>query len=216
MKTGVYQIRNLVNGKRYIGSASISLARRWIEHQSLLVNGQHNNKLQNAWQKYGASAFIFEILEECPPRQCIKREQHYLDTLLFASRQDKCFNQLGYNIRRVAENNLGITFSDETKLKMSRARTGKRHSQSTRDKIGLAHRGQKRSVAARKNMSSNHSDCRGLKNPNVKITKKNVVLIRELYRCGIKLTVIASQFKISRQHTSRICHGHSWSHINVS
>ena len=43
MATGVYQIRNLVNGKTYIGSTSRNFNIRNTEHFSLLRNGKHAN-----------------------------------------------------------------------------------------------------------------------------------------------------------------------------
>ena len=50
---GVYQIKNLINGKLYIGS-SIDVDKRLKSHFSALDKGCHNNAyLQNAWNKYG-------------------------------------------------------------------------------------------------------------------------------------------------------------------
>ena len=62
-KSGIYQIRNLVNGKVYVGSA-VNLQHRRREHRSDLRNGNHHSiKLQRAYNKYGESSFAFEILE---------------------------------------------------------------------------------------------------------------------------------------------------------
>jgi len=119
MQTGVYQIRNLKNDKLYIGSAAgqRGFEHRWGNHLSDLNLGRHDNSyLQRAWDKYGAEAFIFEILEMCLSEQCIEREQHYMDSLLFASCNDQRFKQLGYNILRVASSSLGYRHSDETKI----------------------------------------------------------------------------------------------------
>lgn len=80
MSTGVYQILNLINGKKYIGSAAVSFKNRWKTHRTdLKRNKHHSSKLQNAWNKYGESNFKFEILEYCEPEDCIKREQWYFD-----------------------------------------------------------------------------------------------------------------------------------------
>ena len=63
-KTGVYQIRNRDSGAMYIGSA-ISLASRKTTHWWALRHGRHfNTHLQNAWNKYGESAFVFEVIVE--------------------------------------------------------------------------------------------------------------------------------------------------------
>lgn len=47
---GIYQIRNIVNGKVYIGSA-VNIERRWGMHKNRLKAGQHRNiHLQRAGQ----------------------------------------------------------------------------------------------------------------------------------------------------------------------
>ena len=62
---GIYSITNSGNGKRYIGQ-SIDIEKRWREHRwHLRANKHKNNHLQNAWNKYGETAFVFEVLEEC-------------------------------------------------------------------------------------------------------------------------------------------------------
>lgn len=61
--TGIYAIRNLVNNRCYIGR-SADIQNRWYQHFSSLKNGTGKLKLQNDWNKYGAGAFIFEIIEE--------------------------------------------------------------------------------------------------------------------------------------------------------
>lgn len=130
MATGVYQIRNLLNDKRYIGHTArlTGFEARWGEHQRELFGGRHKNPhLQRAWKRDGAPAFVFEILEECPPTNCVNREQHYLDTLLFASCDDLRFRKLGYNIRRIGKSNLDVKFSQQTCERMSVSKRGNRN-----------------------------------------------------------------------------------------
>ena len=51
MTIGIYEIYNIKNHKRYIGS-SINIERRWSEHlRSLNSNTHHSIKLQRAWNK---------------------------------------------------------------------------------------------------------------------------------------------------------------------
>ena len=58
MNCGVYQIKNTLNGKAYIGSSK-NIKRRLGIHRSMLRRGTHRNPhLQNAWNKYGESAFV--------------------------------------------------------------------------------------------------------------------------------------------------------------
>lgn len=164
MKTGVYQIRNLINDKRYIGSsASKGFANRWNLHRKQLDEKIHHNRyLQRAWHKYGADAFVFEILEECQPERCIEREQHYLDVLLFASCNDDRFNELGYNIARRADSCRGVKWTEERRQRCSgenhpmygrcgkyNPRYGTKHTKETKRKMSEAQRGRVMSETAK-------------------------------------------------------------------
>jgi len=59
----IYKIRNLLNGKFYVGSAQDTRT-RFRQHRRLLRKGTHHCKhLQNAWNKYGEELFKFEVIE---------------------------------------------------------------------------------------------------------------------------------------------------------
>lgn len=63
-KMGVFQVRNLVNSKIFIGS-SPDLEAIWNRQKTQLKFGSHpNKKLQADWQQFGAENFTFEILAE--------------------------------------------------------------------------------------------------------------------------------------------------------
>lgn len=47
MKSGIYKITNLVNGKLYIGSA-VKIQRRWIEHRAQLIAGKRHSDQSRA------------------------------------------------------------------------------------------------------------------------------------------------------------------------
>jgi len=61
---GVFQIKNNLNGKIYIGS-SLDLKAIWNAQKLQLGIGMHKNSdLQKEWKEFGAENFSYEILEE--------------------------------------------------------------------------------------------------------------------------------------------------------
>lgn len=61
----IYQIKNKINSKSYIGSTK-SFKKRVRRHLRDLRKGKHHSiYLQRAYNKYGEENFIFSILEEC-------------------------------------------------------------------------------------------------------------------------------------------------------
>jgi len=115
--TGVYSILNLVTGRCYVGS-SVNVPQRWREHLSALTRGVHvNTDLQADWQRYGAKAFSWSLLEESSTRQdAISAEQSHID-----STPDL------YNAARRAGSGPrdGFTHTDASKRKMSEAKKGR-------------------------------------------------------------------------------------------
>lgn len=122
--TGVYSItfKNSTSNKKYIGSASTcgkkhksenGFYTRWTKHiNDLIANRGTNLILQNAFNKYGLTNIVFNILEECTPDKCIERENFYINLY-------DTYNN-GYNASAVAEKgNVGFTHSDKTKQQIS-------------------------------------------------------------------------------------------------
>ena len=137
--SGIYEIVNLANGKRYIGSA-VSIDRRWREHLRHLRAGKHKNRyLQAAWLKYGEGAFAFRVLAERAVADLIVQEQAHIDAMAPE-----------YNLSPTAGSTLGVKYSDEGRANLSAALQGKRRGK-PRDpeaaaKTANAHRGMKRSA----------------------------------------------------------------------
>ena len=103
MESGIYAIRNLVDGKFYIGSAK-NFHNRWLRHQRDLRNNNHcSTKLLRAVNKHGIENFVFGIVEYVPYDKTIivDREDHYID--LFNTKTS------GYNI---ADASFGDVLSD--------------------------------------------------------------------------------------------------------
>lgn len=120
MLSGIYFIRNIINNKIYVGSA-VNLKRRFHEHWSRLKYNKHSSSyLQRAWNKYGKEAFRFEIIEICLKSQLIEKETNYIK--LYNSTDEN----FGYNSCPTGVSALG-----------------RKHSEETKRKIGLAHKGKK-------------------------------------------------------------------------
>jgi len=100
-RVGVFQIRNTVNDKIFVGSSTDLLA-IWNRHRFQLNFGSHKNaELQKEWKEFGEDKFIYEILEEIEQKdesitdysKDVKAlEEMYLEEL-------QPFDEKGYNIR---------------------------------------------------------------------------------------------------------------------
>ena len=91
--TGIYQIKNLINGNIYIGQ-SVNIRNRWKQHIYELNNDKHSNShLQNAWNLYGKENFEFSILEKCEINQLDEKEEYWINKL--DSYQNGYNNDLG-------------------------------------------------------------------------------------------------------------------------
>lgn len=143
--SGIYQITCSKNLVVYIGSA-VNLVNRWANHRYDLRLGKHaSRRMQNAWNKYGEGAFVFDVLLECPVSELIQREQEALDAAAELHGWRRMFNTL-----KVARSSLGYrhrpeTVAKMTKLQRARHASGYVVSDETKAKIGAAHRGRKRS-----------------------------------------------------------------------
>lgn len=153
MTAGVYQIKNLINNKVYIGSIARvgRFYMRWREHKYRLRRGIHHNPhLQKSWDKYGEKSFEFSIILSCTSDSCLENEQRTIDKL------KACDRKFGYNIRLVSDSNLGVKLSDETKRKMSSWQIGRKLSDAHKQNISSSNKGRKFSAEAKMKMSKSH------------------------------------------------------------
>lgn len=170
-KSGIYKIRNLVNDKVYIGSA-VRLYDRYRTHKSKLALSQHSNKrLLASVSKHGLENFSFELLELCEKKELVAREQYWIDLY------NACID--GYNIRTVAQSNIGVRRSAESNKKtvatrrangwpisnehrrlMSKALKGRVFSAETIAKMKIAAKNRMENPDTRKKISNSH---RGIK-----------------------------------------------------
>ena len=136
MTCGIYQIKNLINNKIYIGS-TIHFKVRWNEHTNALKQNRHHSiLLQRAWNKYGGEAFEFSIIEIVKDKDDLyKIEQLWLDAT-------KCYYpEMGYNICSIAKCAVVLPVLIETRRKQSIAQTGRKHPDEVKAKISKSHTG---------------------------------------------------------------------------
>ncbi len=97
---GVYQVKNIANGKILLGS-SLNLEGPLNRHKFVLKIGSHTNKaLQKDWDELGPDNFVFEILEEVQvrddPNFNLKDELTLLEMIWLEKLEP--FGERGYNL----------------------------------------------------------------------------------------------------------------------
>ena len=98
--TGVFQVKNTVNGKVLLGS-SLNSEGSLNKHKFMLSIGTHQNKaIQEDWNEYGSDKFVFEILEivkiKDDPNFNLSDELTILEQIWLEELQP--FGERGYNI----------------------------------------------------------------------------------------------------------------------
>jgi group I intron endonuclease len=129
MASGIYQILNVENGKRYIGSA-VDFEKRWRAHMGELRRGSHHSiGLQRAYNKYGERAIQCGIILNCPANKwdLLYNEQWFID-----------MDKPEYNTCKKAGNCMGRKFSAASKAKLSATITGRKHTPEWNANIGVA------------------------------------------------------------------------------
>lgn len=74
---GIYQIKNEINGKIYIGK-SVNIFKRWQSHKDNAKDKKEKSYLYLAMRKYGIENFSFSILEEIPENKLDEREKFWI------------------------------------------------------------------------------------------------------------------------------------------
>jgi len=97
---GVYQVKNLANGKVLLGS-SLNLEGPLNRLKFMLKIGSHTNKaLQKDWDEFGPEQFVFEILEAVQVKEApnfnLKDELTLLEMIWLEKLQP--FGERGYNL----------------------------------------------------------------------------------------------------------------------
>ena len=160
MTCGIYQIKNVIDGKTYVGYSK-NIERRLKKHFSNLSKDSHDNQyLQNAWNKYGEKNFESSILEEVDSLLLKEREKEYIQNL-------KTKYPNGYNLTDGGDGIVNLEESSKNKIREAQLgnknRSGAILSQETRNKISIGNKGKTISERRKRELSDRWM---GDKNPN--------------------------------------------------
>lgn len=193
-KIGIYDIRNVLTGRQYIGQTGECFQRRYWHHRWKLRNGCHDNKhLQAAYDKYGEDAFVFEILE----------------TVQSAESLDDCeIRQIAahpnaYNILEGGGGRRGTHMSEHAKQivgSKNRAHmTGRRHTEETKRRMSETRRGQTYTRHSKTNV----------------ISESIAFQIKTRLLRGESATSIANDLSIPRSVVANILSNNTWDNVVV-
>lgn len=228
-RSGIYKIMCVSNNKFYIGSA-IKFGQRWNEHRSELRRDVHNNKrLQNSWNKYGESDFVFSIIQIVSNRdELCNIEQSWIDVT-------KCYDRdIGFNISKSAYNPMlgksgklnpffGKKHTIETRLKMSQLAKERTSSLQERQRLSDMNKGRKASQKTRDKMSKTHTGMKCSEDSKIKRRGKNhygatideniVRNMRQDYELGISVKNISVKYEVSYYIAYDVVKYRSWKFV---
>ena len=162
-KCGIYCLRNILDGKMYLGGSQ-EIRSRLLSHLRLLRNGQHNKRFQAAYDAVGKENFeVFQLID-CAEQDLELYEQLALDLYQTFKPEN------GYNIistahrkkhsnatrTKIGKAHIGRIVSEETRIligKQSKARADVGFSESHRHKISVANTGKRHSEETKQHLS---------------------------------------------------------------
>lgn len=134
---GIYAIRNLMNGKIYIGQSK-DLRHRLIAHISLSKNINKNSQIiHKAIYKYGEENFVFYPL--VMERNVSRNRLNNLEKDIINQ-----FKQNGFQLYNIAEGGFAGDLGEDVRRKISEKLKGRKFSKEWREKISKALKGKKR------------------------------------------------------------------------
>ena len=186
MDSGIYIIRNTVNGKVYIGQ-SRRISNREYSHFHALEKGTHYNKhLQRSYNTYGRDAFMFEVIEWCDVSELDEREKYYI------KEYDSMNINKGYN--NEGGGNVGKEVSErmrEAKRGANNPMYGKKPSKETIEKLRKSARGH-----------------------NTKLTEEQVYQLKEDLVNGIPQKEVADKYGLTVAAVGKIQMCKNWQYVH--
>lgn len=198
---GIYAITNILTDTVYYGQA-VNIEQRFRQHKYLLNHNKHYNlHLQNSFNKYGLSAFVFAPVQLIENKEdLVEKEQEYIDNAYFLGLKN-------FNKADATGSRLGYKASESTIKKMSKANLGKKHSEKTKQKMRNNHShywlGKERNKETREKIKkSNLGKIHKKRNQKYPIEK-----IKELNKKGFSQANLAVEYKCNQSTISRIIKG---------
>ncbi len=102
----IYQIRNILNGKIYVGSTWKPLRKRKSEHLTKLRTNKHSSPhLQNSFNKYGEDNFMFDL-----QNNFIKSFNNLIDVINEMGWKDTATNNVSAVLKGIYKQTHGYIF----------------------------------------------------------------------------------------------------------
>ncbi|MFA7709416.1 MAG: VOC family protein [archaeon] len=217
IKSGIYKILNIVNGKQYVGSA-VNLEKRKKEHFYALKKQKHiNTYLQRSFDKYGEDNLKFEVIEYIEDKNnLIEKEQYWMDKL-------NCVSPNGYNICPTAGNTLGVKCTEETKSKIKESSKGGNHpslnkhmTQEIKQKLSKINKGKKVSEDTKEKLKEKNKHVKsGENNWCSKLTDNDVIEIKRIFKNKeMNCADIAKKYNIGKTAIYDIKNNKTWKYID--
>jgi hypothetical protein len=168
---GHIYVTTFENGKIYVGQCCCKLNSS--AEKAYFGSG---SLYQEAENKYGKHTLNKEILW-----LCYDLEEYNLVEEYFIWKLDACNKKIGYNILPTSANwhqgGINPTSLPEVRAKISKAKTGKKHTEQAKINMGLSHIGSKRRVGTKRKMSNamqGNTNTTGLKYSTERLEKHKV------------------------------------------
>lgn len=188
----VYKITNLINGKVYVGQTKGTVEKRWRYHN---YDSSRCRYLHNAIQKYGKDNFRIEQIDTASSQPELNEKEKYWIEFF------DCISPKGYNLKSGGHK---PKYSQESRERMSKnhpdvsgernPRYGVSLSESTREKISKAHTGKKLSELHKQKVRQNSKRRKSVLNLD---TKEVFLSSREA----------EETYKLAHGSISRVCRG---------